>query len=167
MLAACALIGFGAGLLLGRSTGAGIATDDVVAGREHVVIADGPIEFLARLDTGALVSSVHARGIEIIDADPNDPRRNRGKTVRFTLDNGRGGSTTLERSIELVQRIRSADCVEWRYHVQLAITFRGRTQKVLVNLNDRSGLAEPLLLGRNWLRQGYAVVIARRGARAA
>ncbi len=132
----------------------------LVATHERVQVVDGPIGFLALMDSGATVSSIHARDVEVIDGDATDPARNLGRTVRFTLENEAGRTVTLERPVALVKRIRTGDCREWRYHVRLEVEFRGERRRILVNLNDRGRAPERLLLGRNWLGHGYVIAVA-------
>jgi hypothetical protein len=157
-----ALTAFAAGVLLGGwLPGERIARERMVGRVERVLIEEGPIAFDARIDTGATVSSVHARDIEVIDGNPDHPPSNLGRMVRFTLVNAGGASAPVAAPIALVRGISSADCREWRYHVYLSVAFRGHRHRVLVNLNDRSRKAERLLLGRNWLRHGYVVDLAR------
>jgi len=158
MCAAIFLIGLALGWWLNET---GIERDMIVGGVEEVLITEGPISFTARLDSGATVSSINARRIEVVDGDPEDATANLGKVARFTLANAKGDEVTLEAPIKLVKPVNTADCREWRYHVYLNIEFRDRRHRVLVNLNDRSRSSYQLLLGRNWLRYGYVVHVSQ------
>lgn len=155
LLAAAALV---LGIVLGRTGGEG-APARVLGETTRVVIAEGGIGYTARLDTGAAVTSVHALDIEVVDGDPADLMRNKGKTVRYTLVNEDGARARMSSRIERVQRVRTGPCVDYRYHVHLTIAHGGRSQRTLVNLNDRSYAREKMLLGRNWIRQGYLVKV--------
>lgn len=151
--AVCALVALG-GAWAG---GCWWSQRNVLPGMLPVQIAEGPIEFLARLDTGATVSSINAEHIEVIGGEGRPTRRDIGRKIRFELVNHRGQRAPLEAEIAEIHGIRSADCREIRYHVYLTVAFRGRMQRVLMNLNDRGATDEKLLLGRNWLDQGYGV----------
>ncbi|MBI4695778.1 MAG: ATP-dependent zinc protease [Gammaproteobacteria bacterium] len=133
------------------------ARRDVLPGMLPVRIAEGPIDFHARLDTGATVSSINAEHIEVVNGEGRPTRRDVGRRIRFELVNDRGERMPLEAEIAEIHGIRSADCREVRYHVYLTVAFRGRASRVLMNLNDRGATDEKLLLGRNWLDQGYSV----------
>ncbi len=134
---------------------------EVLAGEETLIVAEVGLAFRARMDTGAGVSSVHAEDIEVLGGDPLEPARNLGRLVRFTLVNEEGASATLTSRIERVRSIRTGDCSEARYHVHLTLAHGGRSQRVLVNLNDRSYSPHRLLVGRNWLARGYLVDVGR------
>lgn len=154
-------------LLIGAITGRywlsnHIASERLISSEEMVQIVDADLSFLGRVDTGATVTSINAVDIEVINADTEKPKANVGKTVRFTLVNAQGEKHPLERPIIKVRYVHSSDCGEWRYYVNLTIKFRGHEQRLLVNLNDRSKSGQKLLLGRDWLKQGYIVDIGLR-----
>ena len=113
--------------------------------------------FTARLDTGAVVSSINATDIKVLGSDELPSVRDTGKLISFVLINDLGERRQLTARVAQVRGIRSADCREVRYHVYLTVRFRGHDYRILTNLNDRSGAGDKLLLGRNWLRYGFAV----------
>ena len=145
------------GLMLGYLFGAAAAGPPVLAPVETVLIEESGLLFDARLDTGAVVSSINAHDIEVIGGSGRPSRQDVGRQVRFVLVNGRNERREVVTEIAQVRGIRMADCREVRYHVYLSVRFRGRSQRILANLNDRSRSGEKLLLGRNWLRAGYSV----------
>ncbi len=122
-----------------------------------MTIAESGQAFQARLDTGAVVSSINAHELKVLDSDGPPSGRDTGKMISFVLINERGERHPLTARIAQVRGIRSADCREIRYHVYLTVQFRGKDYRVLTNLNDRSNAGDMLLLGRNWLRNGFAV----------
>ena len=124
---------------------------------ETVIIEDADLDFQARLDTGAVVSSINALELEVIGGGERPSRDDVGKPLSFVLVNHRGEKRRLSRPIEQVRGIRSADCREVRYHVYLNVRFRGETTRILMNLNDRTRSGEKLLLGRNWLGSRWLV----------
>ena len=129
----------------------------LLAPQEVVTIDEAGIRFRARLDTGAVVSSINAHEIEVHDGGVKPSRHDVGKRISFVLINENGERRAVTSKIEQVRGIRTADCREVRYHVYLHVSHRGRTHRVLANLNDRSRARDKLLLGRNWLYHGYAV----------
>lgn len=153
MALACAATGGLAGYALGRHGQLGAY--------EMVSIAEAGLVFSARLDTGATVSSINAREIEVIGGSTTPASSDTGKRVRFTLENGRGENSRVEATIEQVRGIKTSDCQELRYHVYLTVRYRGESYRLLMNLNDRSGSKDKLLLGRNWLRHGFSVDVTK------
>ncbi|MGR8919667.1 MAG: putative ATP-dependent zinc protease [Gammaproteobacteria bacterium] len=143
--------------LLGFAAGQWSVRQQVLAPVETVRVVEAGLEFDARLDTGAVVSSINARDIRVIGGGERPSRSDVGKPVSFVLVNGEGERRAVTAPIEQVRGIRTADCREVRYHVYLTIEHRGRRHRVLANLNDRSRSADKLLLGRNWLYHGYVV----------
>ena len=156
----CAIHGIvllSAGLGLGWLAGSWSTARHQLAPVTQVIVAEAGLAIDARLDSGATVSSIHAEDI-VVEGGSAGPRRGDvGRTVRFVLVGANGERRELRAPIALVRGVRMADCRAVRYHVWLTIVHRGRALRVLVNLNDRSGSADKLLLGRNWLRHGYAV----------
>ncbi len=131
----------------------------IIHATEPFTIAEGPITFMARLDTGAAISSINARDILVTGADESHPRRDIGKPIRFTLVNEKDESVTMDSTVADVKSVRTGDCREWRYHVYLTLLFRGRGERLLVNLNDRSAMNEKMLVGRDFLEHGYVVEV--------
>jgi hypothetical protein len=122
-----------------------------------VVIEEANLEFNARLDTGAQVSSINAVEVEVINGEGRPTRRDIGRQVAFSVLNERGERARIQTVITGIHAIRTADCREFRYHVSLTVRRGSHRQKILVNLNNRAQSAEKLLLGRNWLEAGYLV----------
>ncbi len=121
-----------------------------------ITVAEAGLPYLARIDTGARVTSLHAFDLQIEDVDP-DPRNNIGKTLRFSTENERGERVLMRSQISGVARVRNAQGVEYRYEVLLTMQRRGKLKPVTVNLRDRSAMTYKLLMGRNWLRGDYVV----------
>ena len=132
-----------------------------LSAKEPVFIDEAALEFSARLDTGATISSINARDIEVVGGSGTPQRTDRGKRVRFTIENAAGQNARLEATIDQVRGIASSDCRELRYHVYLTVVHGGASYRLLMNLNDRKGSKDKLLLGRNWLRHGFVVDVSR------
>jgi hypothetical protein len=139
--------------VLGRWSSERVVLDPTI----DVVVAEAALGFEARLDTGAVVSSINARNIQVIDGEGAPSINDVGRQIRFELVNAEGESRELTTSVAQVRGIRMADCREVRYHVYLTVVYRDQAFRILTNLNDRAQAADKLLLGRNWLSHGYAV----------
>ena len=105
-----------------------------------------PEVFLGRVDTGAASTSVNAHSIRVED-----------DTVEYILVNGEGREVPMRSPLAKTDFVRTSEGREERVYVELAFRFDDREKRVLANLNDRSQLRYPLLLGRNWLEGDYLV----------
>ena len=126
----------------------------VVIGRiEFIVVRDVGLRLKARIDTGAGVSSIHAKILEI-------KKTSDGESVRFQITDAEGTTETLERRIVGWSRIKvmGSDRKNRRPIVELRICLGGKKLKGRVNLNDRSNYLYPVLIGRNLLNTGKYLV---------
>jgi hypothetical protein len=118
------------------------------------------LPFAARIDTGAESCSLHVEKLEIKDESPR-PIQNLGKSIRFLIKNEKDESKWIETTIARVVRIRSSVQKEGefdrRYKVRLTLRWEDFRKEVLVTLNDRTEMAYPLLVGRNFLRGDFLV----------
>lgn len=128
----------------------------VIAGWvEHVSVEGKTTKVKAKLDSGAMTSSVHATDIEQF-------KKNGKRWVRFTLsyksEDGENKTTTLEKPKERGVKIKDHDeDYERRSVVKLKVCFDGRIHETEFTLADRSNFIYPVLLGRRFLR-GIAVI---------
>lgn len=122
---------------------------------EKMTLKPWDVTVSAKLDTGALTSSIHAQQIERFRKDDE-------KWVRFTL--------VLEDSKNVVHRIPVERPLERRVKIKedddehdrrlvvlLDFCFDGREHSAQFTLNDRSNYLYTVLLGRRFL-EGVAVV---------
>jgi hypothetical protein len=114
------------------------------------------LEFVARVDTGATICSLHAEDLSVRDGSPV-MQENVGKRIQFRTVNRRGESIWLERPIAGVSEIRTSEQAEWRYLVPMTLVCAGIERQVLVSLNDRSQMSYAMLLGRNLLAGEFVV----------
>lgn len=112
---------------------------------EHVVLLPWGVTLPARIDTGAAISSLDARKLMI-----------KGETVEFALPEEYGGQP-IRLPIVKWMTVRSAETKEKRPIVMVDLCIGPKRIRTQVNLNDRSHVKHPLLIGRNTLRNGFIV----------
>lgn len=127
----------------------------VIGWAERVHVKEAKMMMKARIDTGALLSSIHARVIKITPGEKKgDPEQitfeifNDGETKTLTSD--------LVRWVQ-IKRKGVAGFIK-RPVVHLNMCIAGRMVNGEVNLANRSRFIYPLLIGRNILRQAEFVV---------
>ena len=112
---------------------------------EEVVLLPWGVKLPARIDTGAAQTSLDARDMVI-----------KGDMVDFKLPEKYGG---LQLSLPIVARktVRSAEASEQRPVVIMEFCIGNKHIRTRVNLNDRSKVKYPLLVGRNALKKNFIV----------
>ena len=123
-----------------------IADKLIIGTTAKVRIKQGRINFLARVDTGAKSTSIHANKIRV-----------KGNRISFTIVNHKGKKARLKSKIIDEKIVKNADYREKRYYVYLTIKYKDISKKTLVNLNNRSDSEYKMLLGRNWLSGDFIV----------
>jgi hypothetical protein len=114
----------------------------------------------ARVDTGAHTCSIDAERVQITD-EADDPTSNIGKRVRFLMRGGHDQTDWVESTITGQATVRTADEKEAvRYEIHLTLQWKEFEKEVAVTLNDRSELAYPMLLGRNFLIDDFVVDVS-------
>lgn len=159
LLAALALLASGCA----ATSGGGAGAARVLGATEVLRVEAAQLDFLARIDTGAGTTSIHALDLEIRDAAAR-AEDNVGREIRFRVVNERGEAAQLSGEIAGVVRVRSAQGTENRYAVPLDLAWRGVSKRVLVNLRDRTSMDYKLLVGRDWLRGDFLVDVDRSAA---
>jgi hypothetical protein len=112
-----------------------------------------------KLDTGALTSSLDARGLERFE-------RNGEQWVRFKVevtdsDTGKQVSIPFERRIERNIKVRGAGGAEGRPVVLMQMCIGSQMLDEQFSLNDRGDMLYPVLIGRRTLEQLGAVDVSR------
>jgi len=112
---------------------------------EHVVLLPWSVKIPARVDTGAATSSLDARELKVKD-----------NVAEFKLP-PRYGDLLIRLPVVGWKEIRSSEARDRRPVVELDICLGPRRMHIQVNLNDRSGVKYPLILGRNVLKENFVV----------
>jgi hypothetical protein len=155
------------------------AQDRVIIGQEaYVNVENKNIQFLARIDSGARITSMHAYNIQLDGVKPlihivepqvlkgkpfhekiknEEYKRNIGQIIHFDTMNEQGDEFHLKARVFSVARIRNAQGIEYRYVVRLALMYENIEKFVEVNLRDRSQMSYKLLIGRNWLHHDFLI----------
>ncbi|CBV43389.1 ATP-dependent zinc protease [Halomonas elongata] len=128
-----------------------LAADEADADRalgwvEKVTLEPWDVEIKAKLDSGALTSSMDARDIEVFEKDGEE-------WVRFRLDledeaNGESFSKTLERPLYRDLAVRGAGGRDERPVVVLEVCVGDTRYEEQFSLRDRGEMNYPMLLGR-------------------
>jgi len=109
----------------------------VIGADEYVFILPYKIKVPARVDTGAATTSLDARNLSIA-----------GGTVTFTLPSQPEGST-ITLPVVAWKYIRSSGFREKRPVVEMELCIASKKLRAQVNLNDRSNMKYPMIIGRN------------------
>lgn len=138
-------------LLIGLFPGSSQGKEQIIIGSvEDVVLLPWEIKLPARVDTGAAISSLDARDLSIKD-----------EFAEFRLPK-QYGDMQLRLPIVGWRTVRSAEASERRPVVELEICIGPKRIKTRVNLNDRSRVKYPIILGRNVLTNNFIVDSTKR-----
>lgn len=123
----------------------------VIGWLETVSIVPDSFKLRARMDTGAKNASIDARDIQIQSRD--------GKQyISFLITNKRGKTILLERPLIRYAKVRQdSGEPQIRPVIELTICVGNIKKAIEVNINDRSNLNYPMLIGRSYLSGSYLV----------
>ncbi|MDG2025494.1 MAG: RimK/LysX family protein [Acidimicrobiales bacterium] len=111
-----------------------------------------PVPIKAKIDTGALTSSLHAFRLHEVDD---------GTRVRFQVQphqRSRTDSVTIECPITDRRQVRSSNGqLQMRPVIETEIELAGRRQTIELTLTNRDEMGFRLLIGRRALRRRYLV----------
>ncbi|WP_136066357.1 retropepsin-like aspartic peptidase RloA3 [Modicisalibacter radicis] len=127
-----------------------VMAESVYGWVEKAEIEPWGVEVKAKLDSGALTSSMHAEHLERYQQDGEE-------WVRFTLDvvgedSGERFSREIERPVFRNLIVRGAGGEERRAVVLMKLCLGDTIHEEQVSLNDRSDMLYPLLLGRRTIQ---------------
>jgi len=123
----------------------------IIGAVEDIVILPWNVKMPARIDTGAATTSIDARNIKIKDDG----------MVEFCLPKKYGG---LKLCLPIVdwRTVKSAAGDNKRPVVEMEMCMGSMRFREQVNLNDRSKMEYPLLIGRNVLKNNFIVDVSRK-----
>ena len=116
---------------------------------EDVILLPCGMRLPARIDTGAATSSLDARDLKV-----------KNGVAEFKLPK-KYGSQQFHLPVIGWRNIRSADFKEKRPIVEITFCLGAKMVHTEVNLNDRSTVKYPLILGRNVLKDHFVVDCGR------
>ena len=117
---------------------------------EEVILFPWNIRLPARIDTGATVTSLDARRLKID-----------GNEAEFRLPEEFGGAL-LRLPITGWRHVRSSKGREERPIVEIELCIASKRIRLKANLNDRSMVKYPIILGRNALKDYFVVDVNKR-----
>lgn len=134
-----------------------VAKKLVLGEYERVTVGSPGVKYLARIDTGAATTSIHAREVTRFERDGQ-------RWVRFKIDDPKAkDSTTLERRLVRRVRIKKAEAEnDHRLTVMMTLRLGRITRQVEVSLSDRADMEFPVLIGRNFLLDTAVVDVSLR-----
>lgn len=133
-----------------------IGTKIVLGEIEQVTVKPLGFKYLARIDTGATSTSIHATNVTRFERDGE-------RWVRFQIDNPRSDEAImLERPLSRKIRVKQSEEDDRRLVVILTLTIGKITRHVEVSLTDRSQMEFPVLIGRNFLMDAAIVDVSQR-----
>ncbi|MBQ0724007.1 MAG: ATP-dependent zinc protease [Cycloclasticus sp.] len=135
----------------------GVLDLPVIGELEDVIVHPSNLRFVARIDTGAKSTSIHAENIQLIEREGK-------RFVRFSLlDKKNNKLVQLERRFRRKVIIKQQDGDnELRYVVTLWVTLGKTKDEIEVTLTDRSVYNYEVLVGRNLLTDRAIVDVSLR-----
>jgi len=112
---------------------------------EDVILLPWGVRLPARIDTGAASSSLDVRELKVED-----------NVADFKLPDSFGG-LKLRLPVVLWKDTRTTESRERRPIVEIEICLGPKPFRIKANLNDRSMVKYPLIIGRNALRKNFVV----------
>jgi len=125
--------------------------DRIIADKIEVHFLNLPIAsaLIAKVDTGAEMCSLHAENIQI--------NRSEG-TVSFVAPHLSKNTMTMDLADQQAVKTSGGD-TKYRAVIKATLKIKGKILKdMLVNLNDRSEMRDPMLLGQNALQAGKFLI---------
>jgi hypothetical protein len=124
-------------------------TKTVIGAVEEVVLFPWGAKLPARMDTGAGMTSLDVRDLTV-----------KKKVAQFRLPE-KYGNTLISLPVIRYIKVQSADSRGRRPVVEIELCVGSKRMRVQANLNNRSWVEYPLMLGRNVLNQGFMVDCAQ------
>jgi hypothetical protein len=133
----------------------------VIGSHERIVTLPGELEFIAKVDTGAANSSMHATDVEFYSQDS-------GRYVRFKTIDSNNKSIILDLPLHRIAKIkRHGGASLERAVVMMGVCLATKYKQVQVTLTDRSRFTSPFLIGASFLKEGFLVDVSNRNLKKA
>ncbi|MCO6429077.1 RimK/LysX family protein [Nitrosomonas communis] len=125
---------------------------------EPVILYPDEISLIAKLDTGAVTSSLSAKDIHIYEKDGKDYVK--FKVSHPAIDETPEYDLPVKHIVKIKKRAskEKSNKSDLRPVVKMPIYFDGKSYNIMVNLIDRSHFSTPMLLGRKALDKFNAIV---------
>ena len=123
----------------------GATEKELIGGVEEIILVPSMVTLPARIDTGAATTSLDARDVFVTE-----------NVAYFKLPEKYGG-VFLSLPVKEWKTIRTSASWQKRPVVEMEMCIGRRLIRCDVNLNDRSRMKYPLIIGRNVLKLGYLV----------
>jgi hypothetical protein len=131
----------------------------IIGWLEEVYLPEYDFVSMAKIDTGAKNSSMHAVDVEYIE-QPKAPERSR---IRFKTTDFNGISRVIEADVLRLVKIKKAgQPSETRPEIELEIILGGVRKRIRINLKDRAGMNYKMILGRTALEGGFIVDVSKK-----
>ncbi len=132
------------------------AVEKKILGRKDLVsFPDFELENVpVKIDSGAYSSSMHCQSIEVVEFDEKEQLR-----VVF-LDSGISGYTGKEVVFDdfKTKTVKSSNGIaQERFFVKGTVRLFGQTYETVFSLTERTGLRNPILLGRRLLNKRFLI----------
>lgn len=131
-------------------------TRGLIGATARIAVPAEDISYLARVDTGAHSSSIHAFDI-VVEGGSRNMNEDVGKPLRFRSVNEAGVEREFATVVASVARVTNAQGTELRYQVPMLLRRGAFERRVDVTLRDRSQMSYKLLIGRDWLSDAFVV----------
>jgi len=146
--------------------------------RAYIKVLETDMTYLARIDSGARITSLHALNIRL-EGRPSflhvekkqtkkdlsylrhiknaNYKQNIGRIIVFETENELGKTVILRAKVKKVKTVSNAQGKEYRYVIKLGFKYKNIIKYTDVNLRDRSKMMYKLLIGRNWLDNDFSI----------
>lgn len=136
-----------------------IPTKKIIGETAVIDIGDSNFSCMARVDTGATSTSIHAFNI-VIENGVEEHKQNIGKKITFDTMNDLEIKKTITAIIDDVDIIKNSQGKEKRYSIKMKLGWHGFYKDVAVNLRDRSKMEYKVLIGRRFLKDDFLVDVS-------
>jgi len=118
----------------------------------------GAVKIVAKIDTGAYSSTLHAENIHLALNKDNERVLKFDVIPSAQLETKDGKIQTIETKDYFVQKVRSSNgVIQERFSIKTKMTLEGRIFPAVLTLSNRSEMGYPLLIGRRLIRSRFIV----------